>query len=210
LKESAAFRVAEEQAMSRLVLLLIASALLAPDRPEMEDRTERFTALLSGPGIQADEPAARSQPGKAEDVVRRLRRELEGARAGLEQSDAGPETRALQKKILDDLDRLIDRQRDPSGDGQPKAADQRSRPEPKANDVPPKPRTADSETDVPLRFRPNGQGTVQSKAGQLNDGEWSRLPYRQRQALDQYAGDRFMPAYEELLRQYYRAVIGRD
>ena len=72
--------------------------------------------MLARPALQEGEPAARSPAENAEDVLRQLRRELEAARAGLDQGDSGPQTRAAQKKVLDDLDRLIDQQRAPSPD----------------------------------------------------------------------------------------------
>ena len=35
---------------------------------------------------------------------------------------------------------------------------------------------------------------------------WGNYPERQRQEMDTYARERFMPRYEELLRQYYRTI----
>ena len=37
-------------------------------------------------------------------------------------------------------------------------------------------------------------------------GQWGKLPERIRDQLDVHARERFMPRYEDLLRQYYRTI----
>jgi hypothetical protein len=40
----------------------------------------------------------------------------------------------------------------------------------------------------------------------LPSGAWPNLPNRHRQQIDAASGDRFVPRYEDLLREYYRAL----
>src|SRR5207302_2521308 len=57
-----------------------------------------------------DAAAGKKAPGAAErpeDIVRRLQTEFEGTLGKLEEQDAGAGTRDLQRKIVEDLDKLI-------------------------------------------------------------------------------------------------------
>jgi hypothetical protein len=53
-----------------------------------------------------------------------------------------------------------------------------------------------------------GQGSEKNdnRVSELYKDIWGNYPERQRQEMDTYARERFMPRYEELLRQYYRTV----
>ena len=39
---------------------------------------------------------------------------------------------------------------------------------------------------------------------------WGQLPERERRALDQFYNERFLPRYEELLKQYYATIAERN
>lgn len=54
----------------------------------------------------------------------------------------------------------------------------------------------------------NMQSNVDKNAGVPRNlaGIWGELLKRKRLEVDVYAGDHFVPSYEELLRQYYRAI----
>jgi hypothetical protein len=43
-------------------------------------------------------------------------------------------------------------------------------------------------------------------AADLNQDEWGKLPAKMRQLMDVYSKERFMPRYDDLLRQYYRTI----
>jgi hypothetical protein len=57
---------------------------------------------------------------------------------------------------------------------------------------------------------PGGKGSDSPKNNVVNDelkkGLWGELPNQKRQELNALAGDRMIPRYEELLRQYYRTI----
>jgi hypothetical protein len=60
---------------------------------------------------------------------------------------------------------------------------------------------------------PNNSDTPKGESGKGNNRVseiykdlWGNYPERQRQEMDTYARERFMPRYEELLRQYYRTI----
>jgi hypothetical protein len=51
-----------------------------------------------------------------------------------------------------------------------------------------------------------GSGKGDNRVQDLYKDIWGNYPERQRQEMDTYARERFMPRYEELLRQYYRTI----
>jgi len=49
-------------------------------------------------------------------------------------------------------------------------------------------------------------GKSDKRVSDLYNDLWGNYPDRQRQEMDAYARERFMPRYEQLLRQYYRTI----
>jgi hypothetical protein len=52
----------------------------------------------------------------------------------------------------------------------------------------------------------NSSGHKKSTVADLFRDVWGHLPETKRQEMDAYARERFMPKYDELLRQYYRTI----
>jgi len=155
-----------------------------------------------------------------EELLRRLHRAFGDTVDKLEKQDVGAGTRDLQKKIVEDLGKLID---PPAGKTNPppadKNADTSKQAKPKgANDgTLAKQNTIPAAKESKLESSPapaklNGEHATppdvsQKKPNGLRSSEkWGDLPPRVRQALDAYSGDRFMRRYEELLHQYFRGI----
>ena len=51
-----------------------------------------------------------------------------------------------------------------------------------------------------------GSGKANNRVSELYPGIWGEYENRKREEMDTYARERFMPRYEELLRQYYRTI----
>ena len=140
----------------------------------------------------------------------------------LNRADPGAETRAKQKRILEALDKLID-------EPDPPSAKASSSPPPKQPDPappPPKQTAAPKQTpaqpptastpapkQAPAATSPPTVTVEKIRQEQKIPAGWAPdMPPRHRQALDAFARDRIPPAYEELLRAYYRTLAesGRD
>lgn len=170
-------------------------------------------AFQDDPSTKKKSPS-QDAPEPRERIIRRLHGEFEDALSNLEKQNTGKATRALQQKILEDLDRLID---PPNNTNSPPPATQPDNP-----GAPKAPKTGEGakmkagpgaksqEPGAALTTKKsagNPTDTEQKNTpGNLDNGEWGRRPPRVQQALDAYSSDRFMRRYEELLRQYYRGI----
>ncbi len=169
-----------------------------------------------------DQPDAnkKGRPGDStenrEVVIQRLHREFEHARSSLENQDAGRDTSDVQKRIIRDLDKLIDEadrgERTPSGSNGKKANNQDGAQQGAGKPIPQeKPARGTAKGPAEMNVDPAGknmQSNVDKNAGVPRNlaGIWGELLKRKRLEVDVYAGDHFVPSYEELLRQYYRAI----
>lgn len=153
-----------------------------------------------------------------EELLRRLHRAFGDTVDNLEKQDVGAGTRDLQKKIVEDLGKLID---PPFGKPKPppaaKSADNSKQAKPKsANDGmlakqdPLRPAKVSKPASPPAKVTGGLAAPPESSQKTLEEQrsseEWGKLPLHVRQALDAYASDRFMRRYEEMLRQYFRGI----
>jgi hypothetical protein len=172
-----------------------------------------FTLLQEDAGKKS---SAAGVPERPEDIVRRLHSEFEGTLDKLEKRDAGAATRDLQKKIVEDLEKLIN-QRD-NKSGKP-AAGQDDAQKTKPSDPQASQKNSDSLGKAPasdtappgkpnqLQNAPKALGPAAGKnAPKQSLGRWGDLQKWEQPQADVYGGQRYMPKYEELLRQYYRVI----
>src|SRR5207244_1573852 len=64
---------------------------------------------------KGEEPA--QPPEDPQEIIKRLRENFEKARKGLEDKDATERTQTTQKKIIEDIDKLLDQQNDDDKNG---------------------------------------------------------------------------------------------
>ncbi|MEX1094795.1 MAG: hypothetical protein WED34_02035 [Planctomycetales bacterium] len=188
-----------------------------PPRPPRIDRLE-----------PADEPrpdrpptAATAAPSLDETIGR-----MRVVQERIAQQDPGRETRALQQRIIDDLDRLIEQAKSqPSSAGGGSSANiARAEPEPRPAAEPP---TGDASAtkqggaggersatanDSEDRVDP-GQATDAVPDAQrdlVQDVVWGHLPPDvRRQMLSTYT-DKYLPKYDDVVRKYFEALAEQD
>ena len=133
--------------------------------------------------------------------------------------DAGEETQALQRTIMDRLDDAIKvagvRRRSRSQDEAPSKGDKRRRPEDESR---PQGKRADaekgkrdptsSETKAVGSSRPHGK----RPGGSLQESRrtWGQLPRREREEVIQGVDERYLERYRTWIERYYRALQESD
>ena len=144
-------------------------------------------------------------------LIDEIRGDYENVLDQLSKADPGTDTRAKQKRILDNLDALL-KQRNPN-----QGARSSSPPNPKGSSKPmplePTPSSTQGTADpkpVAVKPKPSGQevdlsNTPNGVRNKLTgDNHWPTLPPRDRMEMEAFGRERFIRNYEELLRAYYR------
>ena len=75
--------------------------------------------------------------------------------------------------------------------------------------IPGSPHSGQSAWTTPFESRePTNASTKKDNTtiGDLFKDVWGHLPLNKRQEMDAYARERFLPKYDEILRQYYRTI----
>jgi hypothetical protein len=185
----------------------------------------------------ADKKAAPSGPAESrQQIIDRVKADLEKVQDRLSAADAGAETRAGQDRILKGLDDLL-KQKDPNPSKSPPPPSSSSPPKgssdpmPAGNPMPtpastkqtpaeaqPKPADSPMPTPAPAK-QPLAEGQPKPSGGakaalpntpdavrkeSTIDGPWHPMPPRHRIVMDSVGRDRFVPNYQEILREYYR------
>jgi hypothetical protein len=172
-------------------------------------------ALVAGLSRAGQEGAS---PKKA-DVVKQLQQDFDAARARLHKDDPGEQTRALHRRIIEGLDKLLEQEDDdsanppaspnakpPQGSG-PKESEQlteKERPMPGSKPMPKAQANPDGPSAPEIRPAPKAQSGKLPKVAA--DGPWHPIRDRRQEAVDAVGRERFPPRYEELLRAYYRSL----
>lgn len=176
------------------------------------------------------EPSA--PPESTKKIVEEIQADYEKVVERLNTADPGAQTRKNQKRILDNIDKLL-LQQDPNqgGANSKPGADSPPKPmgpgpqEPKPMPhTAPRPALGKEQQPAPLAT-PKGKSVAGNPITELGAGqrgekantfeemnkeakgndEW-RLPRRLRQEMDTFARERFIRNYEETLRAYYRNI----
>jgi hypothetical protein len=142
-------------------------------------------------------------------LLERVAQNMRGAERNLARGDAGEDTRRMQREVVEDLDRFRE------SNGRASAvAGSRPLPRPTVRGVPRRgvgtPPPSAGESQDPASGTGGGDDRAAApkpdKIADLPSGVWGHLPEKVRQEMDQYARERFMPRYSDLLREYYRTL----
>lgn len=182
---------------------------LAPPRPTSGDQrghSDLDEQLLEG--LDAPHADAAGDENPLDEISRRMR----DVEQMLRESDTGERPQSLQRKIVADLDKLIDAamRRAQSSNQASSQSQQRSRRD--------QARQPGSMTDTgqpgkqPARDSTDRLGTAQperptpAEMAKLLEDLWGHLPERDRQRVINSSIEEFLPAYEQLIEQYFRRL----
>lgn len=164
-------------------------------------------------------------------IIARVAENMGKSEDRLKIGNTDKDTQSVQKKIIDDLDKLINQQqknqesKDKSQNQKKSSSqDQKNKDTTKSEDKKPKPNPSDKEpkqstkkdnekTDKTTSAQPkNGKDadkTADVTIANLVKDIWGHLPKNKRQEMDAYSHEKFMPQYEQLLRQYYQNIAAQ-
>jgi hypothetical protein len=162
-----------------------------------------------------------SSGGTSDDPFQRITEQIRDAEQRLARSDSGNDTQELQRRIVDDLEKLIDQieqqqqqqqqsssqsqqtanaQRKP-GAGQPKPASQQPQNERDSQQA--------KDSDDKIRkgqVRKPDPGRIKS----LLEKVWGSLPERERQNVMQSSVDDFPAKYQGVIEEYFKTLLKRQ
>lgn len=172
-------------------------------------------------GLQDGVKKPSAAPDDRKKLVEDVKADLSKAVGELQRDNPGAEARAAQKRILDNIDKLLEADDDPppsANDAQPPMTPPPNpKPEPKAAAPMPDGANPDSRPVQPKQItQPEGNkgprdGNPGTAAEMLNElakkgGQWGHRPPGLPPEMDAHLRQRFPPRYEDLLREYYRSV----
>jgi hypothetical protein len=164
-------------------------------------------------------PAA-DEKEKAAEIQAHVSREMRASEKRLGERDPGEGTQQIQRDIVKNLDALIEQKKREQQQQQQQDArnssssqDQRrqqSRNNRRGQDQIPQMDTASQQEQMkPAASRGGGTKNASenmSKIADLYKEVWGHLPETLRQEMDQYAREKFMAKYGDLLKQYYATI----
>jgi hypothetical protein len=191
-----------------------------------EDRKAKKPGAETSSEPAPQESVVKENAGdKLKAIVERATRHLGEAEERLNKNDAGRTTQQVQNDIVRDLDELIEQfkrsdeqqkqqQNESKGGssnsrGQRSQQDQATQGKGSANS---QQRTISRQASQPKQAQSNARRSAttlkdeMSKIADLYKDVWGHLPETLRQEMDQYSRERFMPKYDELLKQYYATI----
>jgi len=176
---------------------------------------------------KAKQPAAgddgENKPTQSEsdDPFVRITEQIRDAEARLRRIDSGDETQQLQKKIVDDLEKLIaqieqqQQQQQQSKSQQQKSSD--SKPQPAQSQPKPgqQPGGQERESSQATDSQEGSRSSTARKpdAGNLKsllEKAWGTLPERERQAVMQTSVDDFPAKYQAVIEEYFKTLLRRE
>jgi hypothetical protein len=187
-------------------------------------------------GVQPDGKKGPAQPENRAKIIDEIRTDLDSAVEKLNRQDPSRQTRAVQDRILENLKKLLEpdddspppnnstnpppKPKSPPPNSQDPAASEQPKPQPEnqrqsnsqSENQPhskPQPQTAPKAApkQASSELSPPSANEDSKKQNRKEDGVWDiQMPRRHRQAMDAASGDGPIRRYEELLREYYRAL----
>lgn len=155
--------------------------------------------------------------GESEDPLMRIGRQMRQAGGLIGQTKSGGPTQELQKRIVTDLEKLIQQarqqqQQQSSSSSQQKTArrEQVKQSQPSSS---PGNRDASNEPAKDSTEKLGKSDVRKPDMGQMNDlikDIWGQLPERQREQMMQSSMDQFLPKYELLIEEYFKALVERQ
>jgi len=203
-------------------------AILLPNAASFAD-AQQPEGVRPAPEDRNSVPISEAADGQPdEDPLERAIGNMRQAERRISARDIGEETQSLQRRIIDDLDQLIElakrqsgSRRPPSGDSQPKdeSPQDASKPE----------QSAGQESAGGEGSTAQGQGATQQESDQASQSTdrsdraesiqidiatrnqlineiWGHLPPALRQRLLNIREEKYLPKYGDLVRQYFEAL----
>ena len=200
------------------------SGELMEDLEQLKPRTSRpGTPQKNGDGDSKSQPAEldpleqrleeQAESPERRHPLARIGEEMQRVEALIRQHQAGDQTRALQEKIVSELDRLIReaQQRSKSSSAQKQARQQGSRRDrvrqPNQQPAPGNAQGQQPAHDSESRLGQEKAAKADPKAvRKLMEELWGHLPERLRQQVINASDEEFLPKYELELEQYFRRL----
>ncbi|MSQ93281.1 MAG: hypothetical protein EXR98_01850 [Gemmataceae bacterium] len=158
------------------------------------------TPFRAGGSPDSKKPA----PDTPQKIIEELRLNFDRVGSDFEKQQPGAETRKAQQRILDGIDKLLEQDEpEPNKSKTPPSAKNPPKPmEPIANPTPKPKNVADlAKSTGKTPSTPEDMRLLQS-----DSGFWPNLPPRHRDQIDAHLRERFIRNYNEILREYYRAL----
>jgi hypothetical protein len=210
-------------AITVLTAVCAAALLSAQDEPRRDGKDKA--------GVRAPMPSGE----KPEEIIKRLNGNFEKSEERLGAKDPREETQKVQDRIIQDLDELLKQQQDNQGGGGSGASSKSTDKGQKGNQGANRGDSSQNKNkggqNAKNDARPKQDGDGKGKDGQgggeggtnkknepkkntvadlLRRGHWGDHPPKKRMELEIYGKERFLPKYEDLLRQYYRTISESD
>jgi hypothetical protein len=169
-------------------------------------------------GVSTTAPGSQNEPKS--DPIKPIIDAMQGAGTRLKQGDTGPNTRTLQEKVIDDLQKLIDAAKPKSG-GDNQQQKQESRRESGSQNQSGQPQ---GKSGAKAGSEPMGGGQPGRKSGMgkpsvsekkaaarpprpLLREVWGHLPPALRERVPSDFHEVILPAYDDLVRRYFEAIL---
>lgn len=161
------------------------------------------SALWSLVGVYSQGRPANDLPGRQtrDEIIKRLNENFEKSEGNLAKTDPREETQKVQELIIKDLDELIKQRNNPP----PGAAPRGEGKDPKET---PAKRSRQDESRTNKRI--DSDAPKKPTSADRQTGFWGEPRKMRLQEIEIYGKQRFLPKYEELLRQYYRTISESD
>ena len=205
---------------------------LAPTKPSPRDKERTVDTpptsetgrdaldddLLRDLGLGEDVDAA----GEDDDPLQRLFREMRAVEERIAKSDTSDETRARQKRIIEEIDKLIEQARQNGSNSSPsssrgkhgaktgsreRTASSKAGSKSSSGSRPSAGPSADSAEN--LREMATQRPDMSQMHNLLKD-VWGELPPRLREQLLQSSIDEFLPRYELMIEEYFKNLARRQ
>ncbi len=171
---------------------------------------------LGGPEPKAKTPEAESD---SKDPLVRLSKEMRDAERMLAELEGNEKTQQLQQKIVDQLEALIkqlqqqqQQQSSSSSSQKPKPGSQRQQvqqPQSKSGSTSPGQSNQPARDSSKELTNRKPEKPDASRVTEMLKDVWGDLPPRVRQQMMQMSSERFLPKYELLIEQYFKALADR-
>jgi hypothetical protein len=179
----------------------------AVGKPQADDGAAAPQIRPNAPTPPAE---GKAQPGQPVHPLTEIGRQMLAAKKGIAARDVSGETEQLQRKILDELDQLIEKACKAGSAGQGSARPMRSDTpdgqQPGAEAGRETGRPADDRQAAGKRPELNNPADVR----RLVDKVWGHLPERVRNGVSNPSAEQFLPQYEALIEQYFRRLAEEE
>jgi hypothetical protein len=155
-----------------------------------------------------------------DNPLQQIASQMREAQQRIARSDSGPDTQQLQRQIVADLDRLIQRARQTAGqcssDTSQSQPSSRTTPSDRSCDKPGQPGSQPptgkppSGTSPPSAASPTARKPNAAQTQALIKRLWGALPERQRELMLQSPPEEFPPDYELLIEDYFRRLSEKE